>query len=132
MSSKNEFFSLLNNALFKEETDIIEDNITDHDVYMLLRYASFYHPNIVNYINNINKKIKSVNLEDPGKYFFQVIKSSLPQLNKAYIPYISKKQLSTKDNLKKFVPEYSYQHNISEAKVWDMLKLVNEIEKQNG
>ena len=132
MDSKNEFFPLLNNLLYKEDTSVSEDIITNSDMYMFLRYTSFYHHNLVNHINHINKKMKSLSNEDSGKYMFQVLKSSLPKLNKNYFRYISKKSLKQGDKVKDFVEKYSKQHNISQAKVWEMLYLVNQIENNNG
>ena len=132
MDSKNEFFPLLNNALYKEETNVSEDIITNSDMYMFLRYTSFYHHNLVNHINMINKKMKMMTTEDSGKYLFQVLKSSLPKLNKNYFRYIAKKSLKQGDKVKSFVEEYSKRHNISQAKVWEMLYLVNQIENKNG
>lgn len=112
--------------------EISEDSIDNSDLYMLLRYTSFYHPSLVNLVNNINKKIKFINKDESGKYFFQVLKSSLPRLNKEYIEYIAKKSLKGGDKLKDFVEEYSKRHNISQANVWEMLHLKQEIENNNG
>ena len=132
MSSRNKFFSLLENALYKKPMEISEDSIDNSDLYMLLRYTSFYHPSLVNLVNNINKKIKFINKDESGKYFFQVLKSSLPKLNKEYIEYIAKKSLKGGDKLKDFVEEYSKRYNISQANVWEMLHLKQEIENNNG
>lgn len=132
MKSRSKFFSFLENALYKKPMDVSEESVDNSDLYMLLRYASFYHPKLVNHINNINKKIKFFNKEETGKYFFQVLKSSLPKLNKVYIEYVAKKSLKGGDKLKEFVEEYSKRYNISQAKVWDMLHLKQEIENNHG
>lgn len=85
----NEFFSLLKSIFTKERCEIkpTEENF---NVYMILRYISFYHPTICIYINetfnNYNVFSKFLSPEDAYKY----LKAIIPKLPYTKISYIKK------------------------------------------
>lgn len=85
----NEFFSLLKSIFTKEKCEIkpTEENF---NVYMILRYISFYHPTICIYINetfnNYNVFSKFLSPEDVYKY----LKAIIPKLPYTKISYIKK------------------------------------------
>lgn len=127
MDRTNEFFPLLNELLFKEECDVPKHIITKSDIFMFIRYASFYSPGLINILNEINKLVMAQAQFD-GAYYFELIKSIIPKLRKTYINYISKKSSDTIKKANTFVKEYSRKYNISEQKVWQMLFLLDELE----
>ena len=101
----NEFFSLLKSIFTKERCEIkpTEENF---NVYMILRYISFYHPTICIYINetfnNYNVFSKFLSPEDAYKY----LKVIIPKLPYTKISYINK---PTTQKLKK--------RNIDDSKI---------------
>lgn len=101
----NEFFSLLKSIFTKEKCEIkpTEENF---NVYMILRYISFYHPTICIYINetfnNYNVFSKFLSPEDAYKY----LKAIIPKLPYTKISYIKK---PTTQKLKK--------RNIDDSKI---------------
>lgn len=127
MDFKNEFFPLLNQVLFKIESDIPLHKVSKSDMFMFNRYASFYNEQLVPVLNQINKLMRP-SLEVEDQYYYQVMDAMIPKLKKTYINYVSKPATKKVSKAETFVKDYAKRHDISEQKVWEMLFLVNEIE----
>lgn len=122
MDFRTEFFPLLNKALYKENNDVPTHIIKNGDVYLMDRYTSFYNPKLTFIINNtINKFMLNFTKDDSGKYLYEILKSSIPKLPKAYIPYVAKTKSDFVKKADEFVKYYANKNNMSEREVWIMI-----------
>lgn len=122
MEFKTEFFPLLNKALYKEKNDIPEHIVKNGDIFLMDRYASFYNPSVAQLINKtLNRYLLNFTKKESGEYLYELLKSIVPPLNKAYIPYVSKQKSNFVKNADKFVSSYAERHNMSEREIWGMI-----------
>lgn len=120
MDFRTEFFPLLDKALYKKETNVPEHIINSSDVFLMMRYASFYSPHLVEILNELNKKVDS-SIEDFGQIYYRTFSSCMPKLKKIYINYISKSKNKNINDYDKFVIKYAQRHNRPEREVWGLI-----------
>lgn len=119
-----EFYKVLKHIMTKEELDI-QINEDNFNLFMILRYLSFYHPNICKLINEtVNKyDIQSAYLKAEDGY--NLIYNMIPKLPYKFIKYVKKpsvKNLRDKEISDEDVENLARLFEVSTREVRNMLK----------
>ena len=83
-----EFFSLLDEALTKDKSNIMPDN-ENFNVFLMNRYLSFVAPEMAIYIAKTSNRLGFIP-DDDIEIEYNTIKSILPKLPKMFIEYVKK------------------------------------------
>lgn len=85
----NEFFTLLRSLFTKEEVEIVPTD-KNFSPYLVNRYISFYHPNMLVFVANTINDTKKFLQSESSAIHYKTLKAILPKLPYYKIPYIKK------------------------------------------
>lgn len=89
----HEFYKLLRSLFTKEVPDVVPTN-NNFPINLVIRYISFYHPNLCIYIDNVFNDYSKIQLISDPKVAYNTFKAILPKFKFSKIDYI-KKPVST-------------------------------------